>query len=400
MYLENIFFVLKSIQIKDFFDIFLTSLFLSLVFYIFWQTRSYRLLEGIIILIFIYLLSDWLNLNIINSILKEIFNILPIALVIIFYREIKFFLSKIRFLFNKVSKENFLRSKRIVDEIINFLQKSKELKIGSILVFEKNIPLEQNIKQKIEINSNINGDLLLSIFNKTSPLHDGAVIIKEDKIKYVSAILPVAEETSTTFRKGTRHRAALGITEENDSFAIVISEENGNISLAEKGRIKFNVDINEARKILEKYYYKNITKVFSNYFNFSFNLRFLFIFFAMIIFATSYWVGVNYTKVKIQKIIEASVEFKNLNENFILENIEPTKFKVALSGYKDYFKNFDENNIKIIIDLKNFETGKYTLEIDDKNVENIPKNIEILTIEPSKLKFFINEKFTTTGENK
>jgi hypothetical protein len=108
----------------------------------------------------------------------------------------------------------------------------------------------------------------------------------------------------------------------------------------------------------------------------------------------------NYTKAKIQKIIEVAVEFKNLNENFIIKDIEPTKFKITLSGYQNDFKNLNESNIKLVIDLNNFEAGKYLLDIDKKDFVNLSKNIEILNIEPSKIKFLIDQKATTTEENK
>jgi diadenylate cyclase len=282
---ENILFLLKTIQIKDILDIFIVATFLSFVIYIFLQTRSYKLVVGIIILAIVYFLSNWLNLVITKSFFQEIFKILPIVLIIVFHKEIRLFLIRIGFLFDRVNRFRFLKGEKIINELLEFFKESQRLKIGNILVFENYTPLESYLRQKTEINADLSSELLLTIFNKNAPLHDGAVIIKKDKIKYAAAILPLAEEQpSLNLKKGTRHRAALGITEESDSFAIVVSEEDGTISLAEKGEIKFNLSLDEIKKILEKYYYQGKEGSIQIYFDFSFVIKFLVIFFTYVFF--------------------------------------------------------------------------------------------------------------------
>jgi uncharacterized protein (TIGR00159 family) len=394
LFLEKILFALQSMQFKNVFDILLFSVFLSFIIYIFLQTRSYGLLGGILILVFVYFLSDWFDLSITKFFFQEIFKILPIILIIIFHREIRLFLAKIGFLLTKFRLSRFLKEEVIINEILEFLKESQKQKIGSILVFERSEPLEQHLTHKTKINADLSKDLLLSIFEKNSPLHDGAVIIKNNKIKYASSILPISNQALISPQKGTRHKAGLGITEESDALAIIVSEETGSISIAFHGKIKFDVSIEEAQKNLEKYFNPPVQNSLASLLNINIysTLRFLIIFLTIFFLTAIYWITENYAQVKIQKIIEVPVEFKNLNDNFVLKGVEPLRFKITLSGYKNDLGNLDENNVKAIINLDNFEIGKYILDINQKDIVNIPKNIEVLNIEPKKIKFFIEQK--------
>jgi len=145
---------------------------------------------------------------------------------------------------------------RIINDILSAINYLSQQKIGSIIVFEKLNNLDSLVEGGKLLNSEINHELLISIFSKNSPLHDGAVIIKKDKIKFASVHLPLADDYEFDPKAGTRHRAGLGISQVCDATVIIISEENGFVSIAKDGKINYNVS---EKEILEEL--KNTTNL-------------------------------------------------------------------------------------------------------------------------------------------
>ncbi len=387
--------IVKIIQIKDILDTFLFSTILSIIVYIFLQTKSYKLISGILILVIIYLISQWFNLTIARFLLEEIFKLLPIVLIIIFSKEIKLFFAKIGIPFTafKLKTSQLNENTNPTQEILDFLEAAKKLKLGAILVFENDNLLDPIIENKIKINADLSKELLLNIFQENSLLHDGAVIINKEKIKYASAILPLSnKEEIWSVHHGTRHRAGLGITEETDALALIVSEKNGAISLANKGEIIFDVDLNKVEEVLKKYYslkndFEEKLKI-----NLVRILKFITIFLPIFSLTMVYLVVTNHNKAKIQKFIQASVEFRNLNENLFVTNIKPEFFKITLSGYETDLKNLNENKVKIVIDIKNEDIGKYFINLSPQNIINVPPKVDIINIDPNYIKFEIKPK--------
>ncbi|UPA17546.1 diadenylate cyclase CdaA [Borrelia puertoricensis] len=242
-------------QIKDItskvLDISLISI---LVYYIYKNvinSYSVNLLKGMIIITSIGIVSYYFNLYTINWLLNYIANILPIAMLILFHQEIKKIIMQIgNFNLSFKLANNKEETTKTIVEIIKAVKHLSENKSGSLICIEKKIQLDQIINKGIKLDSIISNEILISIFDYETPLHDGAVIISNNKIVYASSFLPLSNVESISKTFGTRHRAGLGISENSDAITIITSEETGSISLTQNGKLEYNLSLNEIKKKL------------------------------------------------------------------------------------------------------------------------------------------------------
>ena len=215
----------------------------------FWNTRAMDLILGIIAFIFIFLMATWLRFSVLEELMRSFVNVAVIAILVIFQPEIRLALSKLSVKgkrFEEVSDfEKFL------DSLTHSVYRMSERRVGAIVLLENQDSLDEYAAKSILLNAEFSSELLESIFSVTSPLHDGAVLIRSTTLVAASVILPLADESSQISRSmGTRHRAALGITQIRDSLAIVISEETGRVSIARDGIMTRGVKIDRFKGIL------------------------------------------------------------------------------------------------------------------------------------------------------
>ena len=208
------------------------------------ETRAVQLLKGIAILIIATQVSEWLRLNAINYLLKYVMQFGVLAMIIVFQPELRRALEKVgrsnigTFL-SFDSKEYDIDS--TVNEICTAAKEMSESKTGALIVIERNTMLGEIINTGTTVNANVSAQLLGNLFFKNSPLHDGAVIIRRDKIVAASCYLPLTDDNTLNKELGTRHRAGIGISETADCAAIIVSEETGKISLALGGNLTRNL---------------------------------------------------------------------------------------------------------------------------------------------------------------
>ncbi len=210
------------------------------------------LLKGVIILGIVKLLSDWLDLRTTGLILEYILNWGVLALIIVFQPEIRNALEHL-------GKKQIITSHRsltmderekLVYELMNAIDYMRKAKIGGLIVIERENSLNDYVEKSKTLYADISSDLLISIFFPRNPLHDGGVIIQGNKITSAGAVFPISLNGKINKKLGTRHRAALGISEESDCIALVVSEETGKISIAIEGVLNYNLSIDDARMIL------------------------------------------------------------------------------------------------------------------------------------------------------
>lgn len=215
----------------------------------FWNTRSKDLLIGLLAFLLILAASSWLKLPILHQILVMFSNILLIAVIIIFQPELRAALAKLS-LKSRRFKE-FTEFDRFLDQLAGSIYRMAERRIGSLIVLENEDILEEYATKSVMLNSHFTPELLESIFSSMSPLHDGAVIIRQQTIVAASVILPLAEDSSQGSRSmGTRHLAALGLSQKTDALIIAVSEETGKVSLAREGVITRGVKPDRFKAII------------------------------------------------------------------------------------------------------------------------------------------------------
>ncbi len=240
---------LPKIGIKDIIEIILISFVIYQLIKWIRRTRAWTLFKGIIVLLIISAFAILFQLNTIVWIFARTINVGIIALIIVFQPELRNALEQLgrrnffgSFIFTEENKENQKFSQKTIDEVLKAVEEMAEKRTGALIVMEQSVPLGEYERTGIPIDAAVSNHLLMNIFEHNTPLHDGAVIIRENRIAAATCYLPLSENMSLSKELGTRHRAAVGITEVSDSIVIIISEENGKVSLAMSGNLIRNVD--------------------------------------------------------------------------------------------------------------------------------------------------------------
>ncbi len=220
------------------------------------NSRAWQLLKGIAFLIVATFLSNLLQLKILNFILSSIMTWGVFALIVIFQPELRRALEQLgtnKFTkFFGIDKDIATRTKEDIYKIIIAACELAKTKTGALIVIERDIRINDIISTGIEINAEVSPQLLVNIFVPNTPLHDGAVVISNNKITAAACMLPLASDADIAKELGTRHRAAIGISKESDAIAVVVSEETGKISIAKDGTLIADVKEEALKKILIK----------------------------------------------------------------------------------------------------------------------------------------------------
>ena len=216
------------------------------------NVKMVMLLKGALIIIIVKALSDYFDLITIGLILEYILTWGTLALIIVFQPEIRNALEQLgkKQILTRHRSLTLDEREKVVYEIMNSIDYLRKAKIGGLMVIEREISLNDYIQKSKNLNAEISSELLISIFFPRNPLHDGGVIIQGNKITSAGAVFPISLNGKINKKLGTRHRAALGISEESDCIAIVVSEETGKISMAINGMLNYNLSLDDARMLL------------------------------------------------------------------------------------------------------------------------------------------------------
>lgn len=227
------------------------------------ETRAWSLFKGLLAILVLAVISDLFNLRTISYLINNIIAFAFLAIVVIFQPEIRRALEKLgtgkfkNIFSGNGSNTDIIRTTTMIEDVVNVCALMSESYTGSLIVIEKDIKLGEIINKGIQMDAHISEQLLISIFNTKTPLHDGAVIIRNEKIMAAACVLPLTDNPNLSADLGTRHRAALGITEVSDCIAIVTSEESGKISYAINGGLVRNLTSETLRKALQINLLKN-----------------------------------------------------------------------------------------------------------------------------------------------
>ncbi len=229
------------------------------------DSRAWQLLKGIVLLVVATVVSNWLQLKILNFILNSIMTWGVFALIVIFQPELRRALEQLGTnkltKFFGIDKDIATKTKEDIYKIIIAVEELAKTKTGALIVIERDIQIKDIIATGIEINSEVSPQLLVNIFVPNTPLHDGAVVISNNKITAAACMLPLASDADIAKELGTRHRAGIGISKESDAIAIIVSEETGKVSIAKDGTLIADVKEEALKKILIK---NIVTEKFNN----------------------------------------------------------------------------------------------------------------------------------------
>lgn len=228
-------------------EIFILAFIFYKILYYLRGTRGSNILAGMLIVLLILTAgADFMKFEVLSWALSGLWTLLATAMIVIFQPELRRAFAQL----GSISFRQQDRKKEVIAEITTAVLNMAKRKIGALMVIERKIGMRSIVEDAVKLDVKVNSMILESIFYPNSPLHDGAIIIKNDRIIAAHAILPLSRDENFTKSLGTRHRAAVGITEETDAVVVVVSEENGNISVACRGSIRYDVKVDKLLRYL------------------------------------------------------------------------------------------------------------------------------------------------------
>ncbi|CAA9551102.1 MAG: Diadenylate cyclase spyDAC; Bacterial checkpoint controller DisA with nucleotide-binding domain [uncultured Thermomicrobiales bacterium] len=248
--------VFRLLDFRTLLDITVVSIIIYWLLWVAQGTRATQLLRGIVILsALVFFLANTLQLTTFNWLLRNLWPALVVAIPIIFQTELRRALEQLghagswlRPPFQNATSNEAME--RMVDEIVRAGVQLSRQRFGALIVIERETGLQDFADRGVPIHGDLTRQLLITVFFPNSPLHDAAVLVRGDRIVAASVVLPLTDNISATGQLGTRHRAAIGITEESDALAVVVSEETGQMSVAHNGRLIRNLDQDRLRRVL------------------------------------------------------------------------------------------------------------------------------------------------------
>lgn len=232
--------IITTISYLDVIDILVVTFFLYKLYQMLESTKAAALIKGLIVILIATVVSKWLNLFVVNWILEKSMTLMLVALPIVFQPELRRALEQL-------GRGKFLRKSTVLDDmqvdsmleaVATAADNMSRQHVGALIVFERESSLTEFMETGVQLDALISTELLENIFVRNTPLHDGAVIIRGDRIQSVACLLPLTDARNLSQELGTRHRAAIGVSEVSDALVLVVSEETGTISLARGGAIQ------------------------------------------------------------------------------------------------------------------------------------------------------------------
>lgn len=260
--LTKIMSVISVIRIRDVIDIILVAYIIYMAMNYIKSTRAKQVVKGLCLLLAIMIVANYLNLYVIHFLIYSVFKYGLMAIIVIFYPELRRILEYLgkqwhvgRF-FNQSEDKDKSEIKKRVNAISKAVDNMAAEKTGALIIVEQEIKLGEIIDRSTILNAEITSQLIETIFYEGTALHDGAVVLRDDKILAAGCVLPLTTNESLESKLGTRHRAGIGITETTDAVAIIVSEETGIISYAYKGELTRYMDAKSIEKMLFDIYYE------------------------------------------------------------------------------------------------------------------------------------------------
>ena len=256
-------FIVEYFGIRSVWDIFRIIIDILMISYVFYllitllrDSRAFQLIKGVILILLAAFVSDLLRLSTVSFVLKMVIEVLPVMLIVLFQPELRRILegigkSQIRELFT-ARNQNTADTSVLVEEVVKATSAMAEEKTGALIIFERETNLSEVIRTGTIIDSAVSAQLLRLLFIKNTPLHDGAVIIRKNKIYAAACYLPLSNNLHLNKDLGTRHRAGIGISESTDCISVIVSEETGYVSIARGGVLTRNITPDVLRKLLRE----------------------------------------------------------------------------------------------------------------------------------------------------
>lgn len=371
-----------NIFTSDIIDVLFAALLIYFILILLKQTRSYLILFGITLLGVMFVISRVLNLYLTTLALQAVFNFLFIILIVIFQNEIRQFFELIALLGTRQIKTR----KKITSEVSDILSQSAAQfaheKVGCLIVLPGKDNIDQFIAGGVLSDALVSEEILDSIFDPHSEGHDGALIVNKGRIVKFGSQLPLSTNFKEVGKHGTRHSAAVGLSERCDALCIVVSEEKGTISVAKDGKLR-QLDsaqelLNVINKFLKEKFGTEAPSLWNTLVNKNIRLKILALVCAFIL-----WITFAYKAEIVTKEISVPLTFGTLAENTLVEDFTPKDIRVVVSGRgSESVKNISASDLSVNIDSSSLKNGLNAVTITNTSIKK-PLNTEIVSFTPN-----------------
>jgi len=385
--------LLTSFRWQDILDIVIITFIFYRLYLWLRRKRALRMIIAILALPFFYLVAQWFDLPLTVWGFKNLWAVILFVVIVIFQQEIRTALASITlpsFILGKSEIEK-LTSKHL-DRIVEAAFKLGEKRIGGLIVLQRRDDLDEFVHGNMRLDSEISEDLLISIFNPLSPLHDGAVIIQGERIQYATALLPVSQSPTLPKDWGTRHRAGIGITEVSDAECIIISEERGDVLLAHLAKAEKMEKKEDLKNGLtqipslpkEKQWKKDRLRHLMD------DLPKKLFFLLLVCILWVFVVGIRQGEIT----YDIPIEYYSIPQSLGMIGDPPREINVRLRGSQRFLSSLNPDQIRVRVDLSRTHVGSNQVSLSESDL-NVPSGITVSHFYPRKITVQLSEQGRT-----
>lgn len=387
-YLFNLTEFIETVKWHDWLDIFIVAFLIYRCFVLFWGTLVFRALMVITLFWIFDLIATNLGLIVTSLILKGIGAIIVIIVIVIFRNEIRGVITNtnpLNLVWGKPRRKHSADYQSIAKAIFSLAEK----RVGALLVFLRRNSLSHLVQDGVYIGAQFSKELLFSIFDNKSALHDGAVIMDGSQIQTAATFLPLTMQQSIPLQYGSRHRAALGLSERSDAVVVVVSEERGTVSVVREGTIKESISPERLSMKLAKLLEGELKKEKSNGLlkQLGQDLGVKTAFLLLAIFVWFFFAGEKESLIS----FTTPIEFRNFPRNYELLSISADRAEIQISGSRRLLLQLKPDQIGLSLDMGDIKTGKNTFSLTRKNF-SMPPGLDVMKISPNELTIAMEEK--------
>lgn len=377
---------------KDALDILIVAVLFYAFLLLLRRTHSRFIVNGISILLVLYAIARFLNLYLTSILFQTVFAFFAVIIAVIFQRELRSFFEWL-YIWGRLSRaQQESLPDRVADQIIDALTQLARRKIGALIVFPGQQGIDGLVQGGVTLDGQVSTPLLLSLFDPSSPGHDGAVIVDADRVQKFSVHLPLAERFEHYGTLGTRHRAALGLAERSDALVVAVSEERGTISVASGGELRTLAQSGGLKEdissILKERFQQDPERPWHWFLTHNGRDRATAVLFSLLFWAI--FVGSQGSGV-ITRPYEVPVEFQFLPQGYAVSEMSRETIAVTLSGRNQDFNLLDPEALRVVIRLPGGVGGRQRIRLEESLISH-PASLSVVKFTPRYLEFTVQKQ--------
>ncbi len=377
--------LVSSIRLVDILDVAVVAAALYFILLFIKETRSFLIANTVLLLAGLYYVAEHFNLGLVRQLFQPFLTFVIVIFAIVFQRELRRFFEWFSTPHQRIAKRRGILLVEGLESILKAVKIFSDRKIGALIILPREQGLEQIVEGGYSLDGRISLPLLLSIFDTSSPGHDGAVLVEGGRIKRFGLHLPLADKFDRQL--GTRHRAALGLAERTDAMVIVVSEERGVVRVAMDGKlITLSAPEELEEVILGKMSVDDSDDAFDYFFlrNFWWKL-------SAVVLALGLWFVLVFQTGTIRRDFTVPVAFRFVPNGLVVGNLNTDKVTITVSGTKSDLMSFDPVSLSLNLDVSGASIGPAQMAVTDKEV-SLPSYLKVESIQPANIRFTLNEE--------